>query len=297
MSTRHPIIAVTGSSGAGTTSVTRTFQWIFNREGIKAAIVEGDAFHRFNRAEMKAAMAEATRQGNEHFSHFGPDSNLFEDLETLFRTYGENGAGRVRKYLHDEAEAMPFKQEPGTFTPWTEVPADTDMLFYEGLHGGIVTDKANAAQHIDLLVGVVPIINLEWIQKLHRDKATRGYSTEAVVDTILRRMPDYVNYICPQFSRTHINFQRVPTVDTSNPFIARYIPTADESFVVIRFANPKGIDFPYLLTMIHESFMSRPNIIVVPGGKLELAMQLILTPMILQLMDKKRRATRESAFA
>ena len=297
MSTRHPIIAVTGSSGAGTTSVTRTFQWIFNREGIKAAIVEGDAFHRFNRAEMKAAMAEATRQGNEHFSHFGPDSNLFEDLETLFRTYGESGAGRVRKYLHDEAEAMPFKQEPGTFTPWTEVPADTDMLFYEGLHGGIVTDKANAAQHIDLLVGVVPIINLEWIQKLHRDKATRGYSTEAVVDTILRRMPDYVNYICPQFSRTHINFQRVPTVDTSNPFIARYIPTADESFVVIRFANPKGIDFPYLLTMIHESFMSRPNIIVVPGGKLELAMQLILTPMILQLMDKKRRATRESAFA
>jgi phosphoribulokinase len=297
MSTRHPIIAVTGSSGAGTTSVTRTFQWIFNREGIKAAIVEGDAFHRFNRAEMKAAMAEATRQGNEHFSHFGPDSNLFEDLETLFRTYGENGAGRVRKYLHDEAEAMPFKQEPGTFTPWTEVPADTDMLFYEGLHGGIVTDKANAAQHIDLLVGVVPIINLEWIQKLHRDKATRGYSTEAVVDTILRRMPDYVNYICPQFSRTHINFQRVPTVDTSNPFIARYIPTADESFVVIRFANPKGIDFPYLLTMIHESFMSRPNIIVVPGGKLELAMQLILTPMILQLMDKKRRATREAALA
>ena len=297
MSTKHPIIAVTGSSGAGTTSVTRTFQWIFNREGIKAAIVEGDAFHRFNRAEMKAAMAEATRQGNEHFSHFGPDSNLFEDLETLFRTYGENGAGRVRKYLHDEAEAMPFKQEPGTFTPWTEVPADTDMLFYEGLHGGIVTDKANAAQHIDLLVGVEPIINLEWIQKLHRDKATRGYSTEAVVDTILRRMPDYVNYICPQFSRTHINFQRVPTVDTSNPFIARYIPTADESFVVIRFANPKGIDFPYLLTMIHESFMSRPNIIVVPGGKLELAMQLILTPMILQLMDKKRRATREAALA
>jgi phosphoribulokinase len=297
MSTRHPIIAVTGSSGAGTTSVTRTFQWIFNREGIKAAIVEGDAFHRLNRAEMKAAMAEAARQGNEHFSHFGPDSNLFEDLETLFRTYGENGAGRVRKYLHDEAEAMPFKQEPGTFTPWTEVPADTDMLFYEGLHGGIVTDKANAAQHIDLLVGVVPIINLEWIQKLHRDKATRGYSTEAVVDTILRRMPDYVNYICPQFSRTHINFQRVPTVDTSNPFIARYIPTADESFVVIRFANPKGIDFPYLLTMIHESFMSRPNIIVVPGGKLELAMQLILTPMILQLMDKKRRATREAALA
>jgi phosphoribulokinase len=297
MSAKHPIIAITGSSGAGTTSVTRTFQWIFTREKVNAAIVEGDAFHRYDRKEMKVKMAEALKQGNQHYSHFGPYSNLFEELETLFRTYGETGRGRTRKYLHDEAEAAPFKQEPGTFTPWTEVPAGTDLLFYEGLHGAVATDTVDVARHADLLVGVVPIINLEWIQKLHRDKATRGYSTEAVVDTVLRRMPDYVNYICPQFSRTHVNFQRVPTVDTSNPFIARYIPTADESFVVIRFANPKGIDFPYLLNMIKDSFMSRPNIIVVPGGKMELAMQLIFTPMILQLIDRKKRALREFAPA
>ncbi len=100
-------------------------------------------------------------------------------------------------------------------------------------------------------------------------------------------MHDYVHYICPQFSRTHINFQRVPVVDTSNPFIARDIPTLDESFVVIRFRDPHGVDFPYLLTMIHDSFMSRPNIMVVPGGKMELAMQLVLTPIILDLMEKK----------
>jgi phosphoribulokinase len=143
---------------------------------------------------------------------------------------------------------------------------------------------------VDLLVGVAPSINLEWIQKLHRDRSRRGYSTEAVVDTILRRMPDYVNYIAPQFSRTHINFQRVPTVDTSNPFIAKDIPTADESFLIIRFANPKGIDFPYLLSMIHDSFMSRPNTLVVPGGKLPLAMQIILTPLILRMIDTKKRA-------
>jgi hypothetical protein len=146
------------------------------------------------------------------------------------------------------------------------------------------------ARHFDLLVGVVPTINLEWIQKLHRDKNTRGYSQEAVVDTILRRMPDYVNHICPQFSRTHVNFQRVPTVDTSNPFIAKDIPTADESMVVIRFAKPKGIDFAYLMAMLHGSMMSRPNTIVIPGGKMGLAMQLIFTPMILRLVDMKRRA-------
>jgi phosphoribulokinase len=290
MSVKHPVIAVTGSSGAGTTSVTRTFQHIFRREKLNAAIIEGDAFHRYDRKAMKEAMAGAARSGNHHFSHFGPEANLFEELEALFASYGESGSGRNRKYLHNDAEAAPYVQESGTFTPWEEVPTGTDLLFYEGLHGAVVTDKVNIARHADLLVGVVPTINLEWIQKLHRDKATRGYSTEAVVDTILRRMPDYVNYIVPQFAQTHINFQRVPTVDTSNPFIARDIPSADESFLVIRFANPKGIDLPYLLTMLHDSFMSRPNIIVVPGGKMELAMQLIFTPMILQFMDRKRRA-------
>ena len=290
MSIKHPVIAVTGSSGAGTTSVTRTFQWIFTREHVNAVVVEGDSFHRYDRAAMKAAMAEAARQGNNHFSHFGPEANLLEELEALFRTYAETGHGHIRKYLHDEQEAAPYGQEPGTFTPWRDIEGDTDLLFYEGLHGAAVTDKINVARYADLVIGVVPIINLEWIQKLHRDKSLRRYSTEAVVDTILRRMPDYVNYICPQFAQTHINFQRVPTVDTSNPFIARYIPAADESFVVIRFAKPKGIDFPYLLSMIHDSFMSRPNIIVVPGGKMELAMQLILTPLILKMMDGRRRA-------
>ncbi len=290
MSNRHPVIAITGSSGAGTTTVTRTFQHIFRREGLNAAIVEGDSFHRFDRMEMKAKMAEAAANANPHYSHFGPEANLLEELETLFRTYGETGTGRVRKYLHDAQEAAPYKQEPGTFTPWTDVPAGTDLLFYEGLHGACVTDRVNIAPLADLLVGVVPIINLEWIQKLHRDQNLRGYSQGAVVDTILRRMPDYVNYICPQFSQTHINFQRVPMVDTSNPFIAKDIPTLDESMVVIRFAKPQGIDFQYLLSMLHDSYMSRPNIIVVPGGKMSLAMQLILTPMILQLVDRKRRA-------
>ncbi len=290
MSLLHPIIAVTGSSGAGTTSVTRTFQQVFRRENLKAALVEGDAFHRFDREQMQQAMAEAAGTGNDHFSHFGPEANLFEELEALFAGYGETGRGRIRRYLHAEEEAEPWKQKPGTFTPWEDLPAGTDLLFYEGLHGGVKTDRVNVARHVDLLVGVVPIVNLEWIQKVHRDQAARGYSAEAVVDTILRRMPDYVNYICPQFSHTHVNFQRVPTVDTSNPFIARDIPTADESFVVVRFRDPRGIDFQYLLTMLHDSFMSRQNSLVVPGGKMELAMQIIFTPMILQLVDRMRRA-------
>ncbi len=290
MSARHPIVAITGSSGAGTSSVTRTFQHIFHREQINAAIVEGDSFHRYDRQGMNVAMSAADQQGNLHLCHFSPEANLLEELETLFREYGERGRGQVRKYLHDAEEAKPYGQPPGTFTPWADVDPASEILFYEGLHGAAVTEKADIAQHADLLVGVVPIINLEWIQKLHRDKTTRGYSSEAVVDTILRRMPDYVKYICPQFSRTHVNFQRVPTVDTSNPFIARFIPSADESFLVIRFANPKGIDFPYLLSMLHDSFMSRPNIIVVPGGKMELAMQLIFTPLILRLMEARRRA-------
>ena len=105
-------------------------------------------------------------------------------------------------------------RDRGTFTPWTQLPAETDLLFYEGLHGGVVTERVNVARYVDLMIGVVPIINLEWIQKVHRDTAERGYSPEAVTDTILRRMYDYTHYIVPQFSRTDINFQRVPTVDT-----------------------------------------------------------------------------------
>jgi phosphoribulokinase len=235
-------------------------------------------------------MDEEIERGNTHFSHFGPEANLFEELEALFREYGESGHGRYRKYLHDDEEAAPFGQPPGTFTPWEDLAPDTDLLFYEGLHGAIATESVDVARHVDLLIGVVPVINLEWIQKIHRDRSARGYSTEAVMDTILRRMPDYIHYICPQFARTHINFQRVPVVDTSNPFIARFIPALDESFLVVRFRDPRGIDFPYLLSMIHDSFMSRANTLVCPGGKMDLAMQLIFTPMIWRLMERRKKA-------
>jgi phosphoribulokinase len=290
MSIQHPIIAITGSSGAGTTSVKRTFDQIFRRENVNAAYIEGDSFHRYNRMDMRTQMAEAAKAGNNHFSHFGPYSNLLEELEAVFESYGATGTGRTRHYVHDDQEALLYGSPPGTFTAWEDFPEGTNLLFYEGLHGAVVTDKVNLARHVDLKIGVVPVINLEWIQKLHRDRSARGYSTEAVTDTILRRMPDYINYICPQFAETDINFQRVPTVDTSNPFIARWIPTPDESIVVIRFKNPRGIDFPYLLSMINDSFMSRANSICIPGGKLDLAMQLILTPMILKLVERARRA-------
>ena len=290
MSVRNPIISVTGSSGAGTSSVKRTFEHIFEREGLSASYIEGDAFHRYDRVEMKRVMEDENKKGNNHFSHFGPEANLLEELEGVFKSFSETGTGRTRHYVHDEDEAEYYGAPPGTFTAWEQIPRDTEVLFYEGLHGAVVTDEVNVAQHCDLKIGVVPVTNLEWIQKIHRDKMDRGYSGQAIKDTILRRMPDYIDYICPQFSQTDINFQRVPTVDTSNAFIARWIPTPDESLVVIRFAKPGGIDFPYLISMIHDSFMSRANSIVIPGGKLDIAMQLILTPMILQLIDRRRRA-------
>jgi phosphoribulokinase len=290
MSVKHPIISVTGSSGAGTTSVKRTFDRIFRREGINAAFIEGDAFHRYDRVGMKRVMAEEAERGNNHFSHFGPKANLLEKLEDVFRQFAQDGTGKTRHYVHDDDEAELYGSKPGTFTEWNDISEETEVLFYEGLHGAVVTEDFNLAQHCDLKIGVVPVVNLEWIQKIHRDNLDRGYSRDAIKDTILRRMPDYLDYISPQFSETDINFQRVPTVDTSNAFCARWIPTPDESMVVIRFANPRGIDFLYLTSMIQNSFMSRANSIVIPGGKLDLAMQLILTPMIMQLMERSRRA-------
>ncbi len=292
MSVLHPIISVTGSSGAGTTSVRNVFEQIFRRERVSAAYLEGDSFHRYDRAEMRAKMQEAAEAGNNHFSHFSPETNLLRELRDVFASYSETGTGRCRHYIHDDTEADLYGGTPGKFTDWEDLPAPTDILLYEGLHGAAKHEDIDVGLHADIRIGVVPVINLEWIQKIHRDKAARRYTTEDVMDTILRRMPDYIHYICPQFTETDINFQRVPTVDTSNPFVARTIPTADESIVVIRFRDPHGIDFPYLLAMLHGSFMSRANSIAVPGNRFDLAMQLILTPVILQLMDRKRRALR-----
>lgn len=291
MSQKHPIVVVTGSSGAGTSTVKHAFEQIFIREKIDPVIIEGDSFHRYDRAAMKEAMSEAESSGNHHFSHFGPEANVFDKLEELFKSYGATGGGQKRLYLHSDEEAAAYDGlSPGQFTPWEDIPTGSDIMFYEGLHGGVVTEDVDVAQHVDLLVGVVPSVNLEWIQKIHRDNAERGYSEEVIVDTIMRRMRDYVKYITPQFSRTDINFQRIATVDTSNPFIARDIPTPDESFIVIRFKDPEKFetDFPYLLNMIPNSFMSRRNTIVVPGSKMGFAMELILTPIIHRMIAAKK---------
>jgi len=290
MSVKHPIISVVGSSGAGTSTVKHTFDQIFRREGITAAAIEGDAFHRYDRAEMKAELARRTAEGDQTFSHFSIEANILEELQQAFKDYGETGKGRTRHYVHNDEEADRFGVPPGHFTEWHQFGEGSDLLFYEGLHGAVKTPEIDIAGKADLKIGVVPVINLEWIQKIHRDRASRGYTTEAVTDTILRRMHSYVHVICPQFTETDINFQRVPVVDTSNPFIARWIPTAGESLVVIRFKSPRGIDFPYLVSMIQGSWMSRANSIVIPGDKLDLAMQLILTPMIIRLVERGRRA-------
>ena len=288
MSWEYPVIAVTGSSGAGTTTVKRTFERMFAREDVHAAFVDGDAFHRYTRQEMARIFREEPERKDE-LSHFAVEANLLDRLETLFQEYGDSGAGTFRHYIHAEDKKMiEAGYQVGTFTEWQPLPTGTDLLFYEGLHGGLVTSEVDIARHVDLLVGVAPTMNLEWIQKIDRDMHARGYTQEAVIDTILGRMDDYVRYILPQFSRTHINFQRVPTVDTSNPFEVQDIPTDAESFVVIRFRDPSTVDFPYLLAMIQDAFMSRPHTLVVPGSRLSLAMELILGPLVRHLLAQRR---------
>lgn len=297
MSKKYPVVVITGSSGAGTSTVKKALEAIFYRQKIKPVVIEGDSFHRYDREGMRQKMTEATNAGV-NFSHFGEAANQFEKLENTFRTYGETGSGQKRFYLHNDAAAQQHGKRlgrefsAGQFTPWEDIEPDTDLLFYEGLHGLVKTATVDMTRYVDLKVGVVPVVNLEWIQKIHRDSAERGYSQEEVVDRILRRMPDYVKHITPQFSETDINFQRVATVDTSNPFIARDIPTLDESFVVIRFRKPdiRNTDFTNLLSMISGAFMSRRNTIVVPGGKMGMAMEIILTPIISDLVKRRHQA-------
>ena len=288
MSQRHPIIAVTGSSGAGTTTVKDTLDNIFNRVGAQAAFVAGDSFHRYDRLEMKKQRKKAKKEGK-RLSHFGPEGNLFDKQFELFQSYGKNGSGQRRNYIHDEDEAAIYGCKPGTFTPWEPLPIGTDLLFYEGLHGGVKTDEHHLADEVDLLIGVAPSINLEWIQKINRDTKDRGYGHHDVCDAIYRRMYDYMNYIMPQFSNTHVNFQRIPIIDTSNPFMVRQIPTPDQSLVVIHFIKfQPSVEYKLNLKGLIEGLqITAYNTVVIPGGKMQYAMELILTKLILDLMEKR----------
>lgn len=279
MSAKHPIVAVTGSSGAGTSSTRQLFAGLFDRLRLKAAFIDGDSFHAYDREQMQAVLHRARIRG-EHFSHFGPAANLWDRLEKLFRDFGETGTGAVRRYLHTEAEAREANQPVGTFTPWAPLAPGAEVLLYEGLHGGVVTDEHDVARHVDLLVGMTPTVNLEWIQKIRRDTDERGYDASEVTRTILRRLPDYAHYIAPQFSRTDVNFQRVPLVDTSNPFMLQDIPKPEESLLVIHL-NEQGripVEFDDLLADLPGAFLSRPDTLVVPGEHMERAMEKVLGP-------------------
>ncbi|NOR51449.1 MAG: phosphoribulokinase [Gammaproteobacteria bacterium] len=285
MSKRYPIVAITGSSGAGTTTVKRALENIFQRIGARAAFVEGDSFHRYDRKEMKRQLKLAKKEGR-NLSHFGPEGNLFDKQYELFKSFGESGTGEFRHYIHSEEESLLYGQKPGTFTKWKPLPADTDLLFYEGLHGGVISNKINMVDEVDLLIGVAPSINLEWIQKVDRDTRERGYEHEDVINTIYRRMYDYMHYILPQFDHTHINFQRVPMVDTSNPLRGAAIPTADQSVVIVHFVKETpSVEYKLRLKgLIEGATISAFNNMVVPGGKMMYAMELILTEKIMALM-------------
>lgn len=267
------------------------FEHICRRENADLALVDGNGFHRYDRLRFLEVVGEARRRG-EATSHFAPGSNLFHELQALLTEYSESGTGKRRFYLHDEAASARYGQAAGTFSPWEAIPPATDLMIYQGLHGCYVDDDVDIARYMDLKIGVVPVVNLEWIQKAHRDIKDRGYHPEQVTQTILRRLPDYIEYITPQFSRTDINFQRVPMVDTSNPFVALNVPLEKETAVVIRVAHPERVhvDFRYLLEMIPGSFMSRRNSIVVPGDEMGYAMQLIFSPVVHELLERRRAA-------
>lgn len=311
MSEAHPIIAITGSSGAGTSTVREAFSDIFRREALNAAFVDGDSFLRYERAEMHKAIEEANRN-NKPISHFGPDVNRFDLLEACFKQYSETGQAEVREYIRED-RAAEFHCVPGSFSEPRALPENSELLVYEGLHGGIVAsswtrrhisashnpavierrqrDKQNGidiAQYVDFLIGVVPVVNLEWIQKIHRDLHIKGIAAEETTTTILRRLRDYISFMTPQFSLTDINIQRVPLVDTSNPFISRDVPTPSESMLVCRFREPTRFDFPQMLERFEGGFMSRPNTLVIPGGKLRMALEVICAPRIMELINTAR---------
>ncbi len=290
MSAQYPIVAITGSSGAGSPVVTAAIQHVLHRLEASSVIVDGEGFHRYERSEFQAEVEKAEAAGRS-LSHYAPEANLLDMLESLLREYQQKGRGMYRRYVHDVADAKETGCLEGTFTAWEPIPQDTDILIYEGLHGCFVSEQVDINRYMNLRIGVVPIVNLEWMQKIQRDTSRRGYSTEAVMHAVERRMSDYVNYITPQFSRTHINFQRIPMVDTSNPFELQPLPTLNESKLVVRFCQPKRLPYsmPQLISKIPGAFMSRVNTLLIPGSEFELGMQLVLEPLMEELLGNRRQ--------
>jgi phosphoribulokinase len=312
MSAKHPIVAVTGSTGAGLSTVRHVFKEIFQRLGIRPAIVHGDGFRRYTERQFEALLHEANAS-NRRISWFGPECNHFPELEAFFKAYGRTGSGVLRDYAHNEARARTLGVPVGEFTAWKPLAKGSDLLLYEGQHGGVVastwtrrqvdarhfppeidrrisTSGIDIAQHVDLLIGIAPAVNLEWIQKIHRD-CDKGYcSPRESVDTILRRLDDYLHYIVPQFGLTDINIQRIPLVDTSNPFIARDVPVPEESILVIHFRDGEKYNFPRLLKRLPGARMSRPRTMMVPGGKLKLALDVICAPQFEAMMLRRNEA-------
>lgn len=309
MSQQHPIVAVTGSTGAGLSTVRHAFKFIFQRLGLKPAIVHGDGFRRYTERQFAALLDEARGSGRK-FSWFGPETNHFPELEAFFKTYGECGSGVYRQYAHNADHATELGVTTGEFTPWKPLAPGSDLLFYEGQHGGLMANTwtrrkvdsrhfppeidrrignrgIDVAQHVDLLIGIAPAINLEWIQKIHRDCDKGSCSTDETVETILRRMDDYIHYIVPQFGLTDINIQRMPLVDTSNPFIARDVPGPDESITILHFRDRKRYDFPNMLKRIPGARMTRPTTMVIPGGELRLALEVICAPILAEFMEQR----------
>ncbi|MBT3186988.1 MAG: phosphoribulokinase [Candidatus Thioglobus sp.] len=294
MSTKHPVVSVTGSSGAGTTFVKKAFEKIFAEKNLNVCVVEGDSFHKFERADMKVEV-EKSRAAGKVLTHFSENANHFDKLEALFKQYGQDGTGKKRYYIHSDEEAVEHNARlgtnlnPGQFTPWEDVESGTDLMFYEGLHGGVKTDNADVAGQVDLLVGVVPSVNIEWIQKIYRDTSERPYTPEQVTEIILDRMPDYAEFITPQFDNTHINFHRIPLVDTSNPFSGQSVPSPEDSLVVTSI-RIDGVDLQSVADKLPAeamAFLQNDKTLVYKGNFMVDVMNYLLTPIIDKLMTSK----------
>jgi len=307
MSEHHPIIAVTGASGAGTTVVQQAFKEIFFRQKINAAFIQGDGFLRYCDIESEKHISQNLAQGR-HISCYGPDLNDFDKLQSCFKQYSESGTCDMRHKVSEENQKH-FDVPVGEFTQWQQRIEKSDCLFYEGMHGGVVaetwtrrksentdaviedrrsakTNGVNAAQYVDLLIGVVPAVNLEWIQRIQHDQLNRKQSAEQVTVNILEQLQDYIYFIVPQFSITDINFQRMPVVDTSNPFEHQPVPTEKESIIVVSFKEPDKHDLDSYLQRIEGAFISRRKSLVVPGGQMAHALDIICAPLIESLIQK-----------